>query len=83
MCQIAGRLKLGEQGACVCPAGQYARKVWTISQCFQCPKGQYSKEADQDKCTACPNGKTTFQEGASSETDCKEASNLNFDVNSN
>ena len=47
------RLIGGDDGHCLCPAGQYAQS----DACEQCPSNKYSdKPNDNRNCTACPDG---------------------------
>ncbi|XP_078589882.1 uncharacterized protein LOC144870048 [Branchiostoma floridae x Branchiostoma japonicum] len=45
-----------------CPAGTYYDS--SDSECKSCPFGYYSDQAGQTSCTMCPDGKSTYGEGA-------------------
>lgn len=59
-----------------CDAGKYLNS--STDECTTCPKGYYCKNS---KITACPNGYTTNEEGATSDDKCvKDGTTSNDDV---
>jgi hypothetical protein len=74
-CQYGSFLKSGDAGPCYpcpeghylkddkckkCPAGTYANLENGVRlSCTECPLGTYNENAGSEKCTPCPDGKTT------------------------
>ena len=51
--------------AVACPPGTYER----ATVCYDCPRGTYNNESNQDSCTPCPTG--TSVPRSTSVTDCR------------
>ena len=54
-----------------CFAGAYQPSDGGVAVCLLCPVGQYQPHAHSDHCEQCPDEKTTRDEGAVTENDCK------------
>ena len=60
----------GEDGYCICPAGQYAPQIPSTGVCLQCPINTYSETSNElPNCTVCPD-QYISNAGSTSASDC-------------
>ena len=68
-----GEMQSGSGSTCVaCEAGKYQNTNTYV--CDDCPKGTYQSYVGKLKCETCPNGKSTVEQGSTTDSQCIECS---------